>query len=96
MKYNGWENQETFLVESWHMDMLVEDFAEEKIYHVTPKQLEGAVENFEMDHKPLSGLTLSLLGNCFDMVDWHELTDCANEALTEMKEQISEGERDDT
>lgn len=95
MRFNGWANKETWLVQIWYVADMAAVFLDCERYHVDPSELAEEVEHLAYaDAESLlstAGLLSDFVSNCWAEVDWHELADLLNETLAKMKKETTEG-----
>ena len=71
MKYNGWTNKETWLVNLWLGEYITEE--QEAGMEITSDHLRATVENMRDDTSPLWGLFSDLLEMALASVNWEEI-----------------------
>ena len=86
--YNGWVNEETWLVSTRYMNSMPEYFADMDQRHVYPDELEEAVRYIAEECEALSQLPAGLLSDfismCWSKVDWRSLAKQLNNDLAGM------------
>jgi len=82
--YNGWTNRETWLVNLWYGDALV-DLAEDSGTPIDDTEAEEwiryvAEESEVLSQPPSNGLLSDFLEQCWAEVNWREIANATNEA----------------
>lgn len=83
-KYNGWTNRETWLVNLWYGDALV-DLVEENGSPIDENEAEEwvryvAEECEVLSQPPVNGLLSDFLEQCWREVDWNDIAQSVNDA----------------
>jgi len=93
MKYNGWTNKETWLVNIWYTDTMPEYFADMDQFHVEPNELEESVKYVAEESEAMSQLPAGLLSDFINdswrEVNWHELAQALNQVLADMESEYA-------
>ena len=82
--YNGWTNKETWLVNLWYGDSLVDTIEEngEPMDETEAQEwVRYVAEECEvLSQPPQNGLLADFLETCWSEVDWHAIAEAANDA----------------
>ena len=85
--YNGWTNKETWLVNLWYGDALLNDYSEIKETEVDACRVEEDIRYIAGECEALSqtqtGLLFDFIEASFAEVDWQQLADSINASLEE-------------
>ena len=77
--YNGWKNKETWLVNVWYMDDLLQYYTEDEKLDIEAYELKQDVVYIVEEGEALSSLPAGLLADfisdAWAEVDWHALAE---------------------
>ena len=84
MKYNGWTNKETWLVNLWYGDTLLEDYIDNAVESVDAARVEESVRYLASECEAASlpaGLLSDFIETSFAVVDWRALAHSISQSL---------------
>jgi hypothetical protein len=80
LKYNGWTNRETWLVNLWLSDYIAA--TQQDGLPIMPDDLEAYVDTlFDQHHGDMNGLLTDLLVGSIARIKYQEIADHANEGM---------------
>lgn len=80
-RYNGWSNKETWLLNLWYSEVIIE-LIDERGYQ-SPEDIKDFMEVVLHDCEPLDslprGLYMDFINDAFNEIDWYELASTYNQ-----------------